>query len=275
MIFVSTTSLKEHSDAVETVKRLVDAGIKNIELGADHTHSGDIDELISMKKEFGLNYTAHTIFPPAERKFFINIASSDKAILKRSIKITKNSIDFCRRADAELYSMHGGFNCDIDINSNRISDFTPLDECMRIMKDSLTKVAEYAKEHGISIAVENNTPLFEFNLITRPTHIAGLVKELNLSNVGLLVDVGHLNVASKLEGFDKREEIEKVKEHILELHIHENDGIKDEHRPLSDSRMLDFLPKEVLKKAIKTLEGFRNWDIKDVKKSMEIISRLT
>jgi len=274
MIFVSTTSLENHSDAVETVKRLVDAGITSIELGADHKFPVDAAKIIKMKKEFGLRYTVHAVFPPAKNKLMLNIGSADHETLRESIRIIKNSIDFCNKAEAELYSIHCGFLADIDRYGNPISETITKEKCLDIMKSSMAEIAEYAERYGIKIAMENHTALTAATLFIRPTEILNMIKETGLRNFGLLVDIGHLNITSNKLGFDKIEEIERVKDHILEFHISENNGERDEHKPLTSTRMIDFLPKELLKGRIVTLEGYNNFSIDDVKKSTDIIEKL-
>jgi sugar phosphate isomerase/epimerase len=271
MIFISTTSLENHSDAVETVKRLAEAGFRDIEIGADHKYPTDTDRIMSMKKEFGLRYTVHVIFPPTKDRFMVNIASADDKVLKESIGAVKSSIDFCNRAEAELYSIHSGFLSDIDIKGRPISKSITIDRCKEIMKESMAEIADYADEYGINVAIENHC--IKVNYFTRPSLVLNLIKETKLKNIGLLVDVGHLNVASKKYGFDKKKEIDAVKDRILELHVSQNNGEWDEHRPLADGGMLDCIPKDILKSRFVTIEGF-NWKIEDVKKSADIIKNL-
>ena len=55
-------------------------------------------------------------------------------------------------------------------------------------------------------------------------------------DVGLLLDLGHLNISSNLLKFDKIKFLEKFLDlygnRLLEVHISENNGIKDEHLAL-------------------------------------------
>ena len=52
-------------------------------------------------------------------------------------------------------------------------------------------------------------------------------------NVGLLLDLGHLNISSNFFKFSKQSFLDKYisnyKDRLLEIHISENNGIKDEH----------------------------------------------
>jgi sugar phosphate isomerase/epimerase len=272
MIFASTSSLDNHSDAVETVRRLAEAGFRNIELGADHSYPADEKKIIQIKKEFGLNYIVHVFFPPAKEKFILNMGSANNELLKKSIKIAKNAIEFCNKAEAKIYSIHSGTVNEIDRLGNPISKQIPEKECIEITKNSLAEIADYAKKYGIDIAVENHTLLPGVKLFVKPTEILGIIYELNLKNVGLLVDVGHLNITSKKIGFDKKEEIEKVKDRIIEFHISENDGKADMHCGLTSTEMIECVPKDVLRDKAATVELFSK-SISDVKRSEEIISK--
>lgn len=271
MIFVSTSSLDDHSDAVKTIKRLVEAGITDIELGADHSYPVNIKKILSMKKEFCLNYTVHAFFPPKKEKFMMNIGSGNKNILEKSIRLAKEYIEFCNKAEAKVYSLHCGLVNEIDRLGNPISKPITKQECREITKNSIADISDYAKRYDLKLALENPTALPGLELFAKPTEIAELIKELKLKNMGLLIDIGHLNVASKKFGFDGKQEIEKVKDMIIEFHISENNGEKDEHKQLTSTRMIEFLPKDLLKEKIATIELF-NRDINGVKKSIEIVN---
>ena len=54
---------------------------------------------------------------------------------------------------------------------------------------------------------------------------------------GLLLDLGHLNISSNLLKFDKNLFLDNFLsggERLIEVHISENNGLKDEHLALTD-----------------------------------------
>lgn len=67
MVFVSTSSLDEHSDAVKTVQRLVEAGITDIELGASHSYPIDIKKNIKHEKGIWLKLYSACILSSDKR----------------------------------------------------------------------------------------------------------------------------------------------------------------------------------------------------------------
>ena len=58
-------------------------------------------------------------------------------------------------------------------------------------------------------------------------------------SVGLLLDLGHLNISSNILKFDRDSFIDEYLElfgnRLLEVHISENNGFKDEHLPIKNS----------------------------------------
>lgn len=273
MIFVSTLSVRNHWDAIKTIKRFVDNGLTKIELGADHGFMKDPGKVIKLKKEYGLDYTLHAFFPPARKNFMLNIGSVHKKILEDSIKVAKRCIEFCNKSGARLYSMHTPYLAEIDKKGNPLSKMIKVERCVEIMKDSLVEISDYAKRYGVKVALENHSGSNEALRFTRLSMIKEIIKSTGVRNVGLLVDIGHLNVAATKYEFDKKKEVEEVKDMIMELHVHENNGRKDMHKPLSNGSMLECFPKEILKRKILTLEG-KNWSFNDIEKSKEIVKSL-
>ena len=62
--------------------------------------------------------------------------------------------------------------------------------------------------------------------------------DLVLKKTGLLLDLGHLNISSNLLKFDKNlfldNFLSEFGERLIEVHISENNGLKDEHLALTD-----------------------------------------
>ncbi|VAV84429.1 hypothetical protein MNBD_DELTA01-1068 [hydrothermal vent metagenome] len=80
-------------------------------------------------------------------------------------------------------------------------------------------VAAIASDAGMVIAAEN---IFE----TGPEPLKRLVEAVDLPDFGLCLDVGHLNIFSKVS---TREWLIQVGAYIKELHLHDNNGGYDEH----------------------------------------------
>lgn len=87
----------------------------------------------------------------------------------------------------------------------------------------LRLLAKEAKDRGIIIAVENR---LERNLFgSKPRDILSIVDGLG-EEIGVCLDVGHANINKNLEEF-----FSIVGRHIVAMHLHDNDGLRDLHKP--------------------------------------------
>lgn len=77
---------------------------------------------------------------------------------------------------------------------------------------------------GTRIAIEN---IFE----EEPSNLESLVKAMGSENFGICFDTGHFNLFSKspLEAW-----LAALGPHIVELHLHDNDGTSDQHLPMGE-----------------------------------------
>lgn len=273
MIFVSTSSVKDNLDLFKVLDTYINLGINNIELGSMHyyTTAKDLSPIFSIKKEHGLNFTTHCVFPGVGKKIFINPASLNPEMLKETLSIIKNSIEFARKIDAVLYGFHAGYRCDFDIDMNIISDVWDENSSYARAIDTVQLMADYTKGYGIDIAVENMPSRNRNLLFTRKEHFEFLFDTIKNKNLKLLVDLGHLQRTSNLDGIDMRDFICSFEDKIAEFHIHKVIGQND-HLPLTDSSVRSSIPKELLKKACLTLEGDATWSEQDILNSLSFIA---
>lgn len=235
LTYYSTSSLSKNFSLSEILQIYNKLGIKNVELGVCLDSTLNAQELI---KKYDFNYIVHHLFPPPKIPFIVNLASENDAILKRSLVQMENSIDFCQKNNISLLSFHSGFRSDPDsrfkFNFNKISDY---EISFNIFVDSLKEIVNYAEERTVNVAIENNV-LAEHNLNNGRNDILlmcelweyqKLFKNSNLRKLGLLLDLGHLKVTANSLNFDMDKFIYNLKDKVYALHIHENNGIKDEH----------------------------------------------
>ena len=102
---------------------------------------------------------------------------------------------------------------------------------------------EKAWKSGIRIAIEN---IFEDS----PENLAALFERFQgAKNFGLCFDTGHFNLFSK--SLTLEDWLGPLQKHILELHLHDNDGSIDAHRPIGEGTF----PFGRLFEALKDREG--------------------
>ena len=70
--------------------------------------------------------------------------------------------------------------------------------------------------------------------------LAGLLDETGRPNIACLLDVGHLKVSCRTMGRSLEEDFRLLTPYIRALHLHDNDGLKDNHGPMRpDSEVRD------------------------------------
>ena len=64
--------------------------------------------------------------------------------------------------------------------------------------------------------------------------------------IGLLVDVGHLNVSAKTENFDRVKALKKIDKFVKGYHLSENNGISDSNKKINkNSWFLNYLKNDL------------------------------
>lgn len=270
MIFVSTSCFFERKSVIHILKEYSRQGIRNIELGASHQYEEGIMEFLEdYKKKYNPEFTLHGYFPPEKKSLIVNLASQNSEITQRSIAKIKKMIDIAKQLDAKLCSFHAGFLVDPEqlgkpLDKSKRFDY---EKGYKTFLSSAKEICRYASLKGVKIAFEPNV-VSSYNvvegkneplLMCRIDEIKRLYRDLEMSgmkNLWLLLDIGHLKVTSNNLKFSALEFIKTFKNKVKEIHIHENGGFIDEHKPLAkDSWALKMLEQYKFKKAIVTLEA--------------------
>ena len=248
--YYSTTSLSKAYSFQEILDIYDQFGVENVELGVC------LDQKLNAKlliKKYNFNYIIHHLFPPPKDNFIINLSSANSIILKKSIAQVKKTIDFCEDNDVKLFSFHSGFRSDpnsqFKFNFTKITDY---ETSFNIFSNSLQEILTYSEERNVKIAIENNV-LADYNMTEGRNDILlmcelwefqKLFRNSNLKKVGLLIDLGHLKVTAKSLNFDPEEFINSLKDRIIGLHVHDNNGVRDQHICINEGDWtLDILKK--------------------------------
>ncbi|HIJ99098.1 TPA: sugar phosphate isomerase/epimerase [archaeon] len=280
LVYISTSCLRGGRDLFKTLEKYVESGIKNIELGSSHLYTPNIEKKVSeFQNSNKVKFVVHNYFPPREDNLILNLASPNENIREKSIDHAKTALDLCETLGSRFYAIHAGFILDPDKGFKFSGTPLPYERSYEIFISSLREIIPYAEEKGVNFAVENNTSsstqagfVGDYLLMQKPDEFETMFRELNEFNeFGVLLDVGHLNVASKWYKFNKEIFINTLYDHILGLHLHENDGNADTHQNIRKDSW--FLEKIVRKKAGKvpmTLES-GNLSIKEILESKKIL----
>lgn len=235
-IYLSSSSFKNttYSDALSVFKKLK---IFNVELSYNKYEKHQLTKILKIKNLF--RFQIHNYFPNDKSPFFLNLASSDKNIVFRSIdKVVKN-IKNAKIFGTSYVSLHAGFLFDIGPNKNYFN-LQKYSTGMKIFKKNIVKLSKTAKKYNVKLLIENNVltkknlNFFKFNplLLTDPDEIISFFKWAP-SNVRLILDTGHFKVNSRTLGFNKINGLKKILPYVDAYQISENNSVNDENKPIN------------------------------------------
>jgi len=243
-IFISTSAFQ-----VEILERCVDPSLDSIRkiefsggrfIGYEKTEKG-IERLL---RAGVTNVLIHNYFPIPEKSFVLNFASDNADVLERSFMLAEHALTLCSRFGIPYYSFHPGYLGDgyerpdghFGFSS---AEFAPYQGALGRFRRSIHRLLEMGRARGVAIAVENLFPA-PGNIRTSLNCSMEEVEELLCSlpeEVGLLVDLAHLNITAHYLEIDRQGFVdlllEKFSSRIVELHLSGNNGLQDEHLPIA------------------------------------------
>ena len=244
-IFASTACIHHFVPLKDRLSAYCEAGIEAIELGMRVTlEQGDLLRLLEACPDEGRiepPFLVHNYFPPPDDPFILNLASGDPIIRQRSLELAQQAITLTRELKAPFYAIHAGFVTDAYGFGNpyllfpEITEANARQNAFERFIDALSITNQVALEHGVGLLVENNVCAPEIwgqVLLDRADEFLQLFETMDSSNLGVLLDFGHLNVAAHTLGFDRLDFIEQLTPYIRCFHVHDNDGTHDTHRPV-------------------------------------------
>lgn len=281
MIYVSSSCIKKNNIA-KVICQLADRGIQNIELsGGTDYYDGIEHDLKRLKEDYQLNYVCHAYFPPPKEPFVVNLASCNDALYKKSIEHYDNCIELLGRIGCNVLSVHAGFLIEIDKDEIgrklRGAVIYDKDEAYSRFCYAYERLSKKCKEQNIRLYLENNVLSREnyqelecrnYFMMTDYESIMYMKKQTEFE---LLLDLGHLHVSAGTLGLDYEQECRKLKKSARWLHISENNGIYDEHKPLRRESIILKMFHDIIYSDINvTLETAGNID--EILNSMELLT---
>lgn len=252
-VYASTAGIARHFRTLpELLASLTGVGIDRIELGWAPPHGGL--KLPQGLAAFPARWLVHNYFPAPTQPFVLNLASQDPATLDRSREFCRQAIRLSADLGAPFYSVHCGFLAEFEPGSlGRKLDYAGIcdyEQGYATFRTSLQLLLLEAKASGILLLIEPNV-VAPFNLIdgrnlllmlAEPREFTRLLADLPDEHLGVLLDLGHLKVTATTLGFDMTEFISAVAPAVGAFHLHDNDGTKDQHLPVTaDSWTLDII----------------------------------
>jgi sugar phosphate isomerase/epimerase len=272
-IFISTTFIKDQMPLKSALDQINKRKIDCVEIGSNHCYEENYDYVL----EFPYEYIIHNYFPIPKKSFVVNIASLDENIRKQSVNHIKKAIDYCNKINAKLYTFHPGFISD-PIPSNQDSenyDFkwnvidqnkTNFNNAKNNMFISLDEITNYARHNNIPIAIETEGSFNkkEYLLMQRPEEYIELMRKYSSDEIGINLNIGHLNLAANAFNFDKLKFVDLIQNYLVAMELSHNNGIEDQHLPLEKNNWYWDLINDMRFKSLFKILEFRNTSIDDI-----------
>lgn len=251
-IFVSNGFMR--SDVVTSIETLIKNNFRKIELSNGLCDASTLNALKLFRKQ-GIELRLHNYFPNIGTPFVLNLASADSDVVNRSKDLIQKALEWSSELNASYYAFHAGFRLSphIDELGGNLNQHTlmPLDETKDRFLSELSHLSVRACELGVTIAVENNvydSKNYDVFGSDNPLLLTGSVNtDLDLpSDVGILLDFGHLNVSAFTEKFDKISCIHRWSGKINGYHISDNNQLFDSNSVITnDSWFWEHINKSV------------------------------
>lgn len=242
MIYISSACIKKNKIS-EVIQELAIHNIENIELSGGTDYYNELEsDLKQLKRIYNLNYACHAYFPPPQVPFVVNLASCNDQIYQQSINHYVNCIELLKSMDCKVLSIHAGFLVEIgkDEIGKKLNSRVVYDESKAYDRfcTAYEHIAKLCGKNNIDFYLENNVLSaenyqgFDCHNYMMMTDYASIKKMKRQLDFNLLLDLGHLYISANTLGLDYAQECNKLKEYVKWIHMSENNGLCDEHKPL-------------------------------------------
>lgn len=257
-VFISTSCIGGRTTYKDAIDSILSTSIKNIEISGNHYYLDNFEliRLIKYYQETKVNFSFHNYFPTPLNEIVMNLLSQSKQIYNESFNVIENAFRLSKETDINIYGVHPGYLRDAMIDNgkfkfigNRISINESIEFYMNKFKNKFKKLQLI--NNDIFFGLENLFPNFDkkndsFMCTFKEIESILNIPYINKSNIGIILDLGHLNISSNLLDFDKYYFLDKLvdlySDKIYEVHISENEGRFDSHDELkSNSWQLEVL----------------------------------
>ena len=200
-----------------------------------------------IKGNYSMRYSIHA--PIGD----VNIASLNEKMRESALEETIRTMEHANLMDIGMVTIHPGIYSMVlhDVQSRSVEQ----------SKRSLKAIEKGAREYGVTAAIEN-MPSFAIMIGQTPEELLDLIDGTDLK---ICFDIGHANTMGKID-----ECIDAFGGRVVNIHIHDNMGQKDDHMAIGDGN-IDFI--RVISR-LKRYKGDYIIESKDMASAIESKKRL-
>jgi len=115
---------------------------------------------------------------------------------------------------------------------DKIEDGTTVKEKLTHLRKSIEELLPAARNNKVRLALENI--YYPGSLFCRLKDLVDFVNKVGDERVGICLDTGHFNL---VDGHSVTEGVLKAAGKLYALHLHDNDGVSDQHLPPSNGNI--------------------------------------
>jgi sugar phosphate isomerase/epimerase len=199
---------------LQNIRDLMDAGSRNIELMQDGEGWDDLDGLWEkLEAELPKTGAAFSVHPPA---WDINLTSPVRELRDAAFELHEKSIRFAGAIGASHVVLHPGFCNSSAFDKTRARG---------LARETAERLVTIAKPLGIHLAFENVG--YHGSSIYNEEEYCHALDGMD-ETLGFLLDTGHAH----LNGWDVAGMIERLKDRLYGIHLHDNMADADRHLPI-------------------------------------------
>jgi sugar phosphate isomerase/epimerase len=185
----------------------------------DDLSSADVDFFKKIIKKSGLRLTLHATF------YDINLATLNSYLRPAILNCYKKYLDVGAQLGAEIMVVHGGL---VHKDAAPLNGF--IDRARKNLVENLQVLGDYAAGKNIVIGLENSPPNSNHLMIDNWKIHQLTLQAVNHPQVKAVLDVAH----AFLHGLDVDEYYRQMKDELVEIHVHNNDGREDLHQAMDE-----------------------------------------
>ncbi len=164
-----------------------------------------------------LKVTVHATF------FDINLSTLNSFLRQATLDCYRKYLDLAAELNAEVLVMHAG---QLHKDASHIEELWEL--ANRYLVENLQILGDYAARKNIVIGLENSPPNRNRLLVPNWQRQIEVLQRVDHPHVKALWDMAH----SFLHGLDIQEYYDGIKDYLVEIHAHNNNGQEDQHRAM-------------------------------------------
>jgi len=200
---ITTDYAKDAGDPSPYLKRIADAGFSHIhwchQWSTDFLYSEwEISQIKNWLADHGLQLLDLHASAGREK----NWGSQREYERLAGLELVRNRIIMASELGSDVIVMH-----------------PPSASTPDLFRRSLDDLMLFAREHGVRLAIEN--------LVGSMAETEAILSEYPPDYLGLCYDSGHANISG-----DELDCLERMKDRLIAVHLHDNDGTGDQHNPL-------------------------------------------